>query len=291
LKRSGRRSGDVGEASERGCDGGDPSVTEDRALSGSDVRETVDDDPQADDAVGSTRRVRTDDVEEGARVDVLVLCRANVARSPLAEVMLQAALPGVDVTSAGVRAREGYAAAEESQRLAAERGLDLSGHRSRAVTPELIARADLVLTMSESHRDLATPLAPRAAAKVFTLREFVRLTENLGSVTPPPGSHGAAPPHPHDATHLDPHSITPDPAHLDDHAGSGGGHPMGAGADRLAWLRDEAHLARPLVLRPDGPEDVADPMGRSWDRWVEMASTLDDLLSRVVALAGGRPPT
>jgi protein-tyrosine phosphatase len=225
-------------------------------------------------------------------VDVLVLCRANVARSPLAEVMLAAAeLPGVRVASAGVRARDGWPAAEESQRLAAERGLDLTHHRSLPATPDLIARADLVLTMSESIRDLASPLAPRAAAKVFTLREFVRLTEHLDPDGPPRGeAHVAAPPHPHDATHLDPHSVTPDPAHLDDHAGSGEGHPMGAGADRLAWLRDQAHRARPVARRPDGPEDVADPMGGSWDRWVEMAGALDDLLGRVVTLAGGRPP-
>jgi protein-tyrosine phosphatase len=261
----------------------------------------VDDDPQADDAVGSTRRVRTDAEVEGPQVDVLVLCRANVARSPLAEVMLQAALPGVNVTSAGVRAREGYAAAEESQRLAAERGLDLSGHRSRAVTPELIARADLVLTMSESIRDLATPLAPRAAVKVFTLREFVRLTEQLDGAGPAADAHTPAPPHPHDATRLDPHSVTPDPAHLDDHAGSdddhagshGGGtgsddgHHLGTAADRLAWLRDQAHRARPIARRPSDPEDVADPIGRDWDRWVAMGRALDELVGRVVTLASG----
>jgi protein-tyrosine phosphatase len=183
-------------------------------------------------------------------VDVLVLCRANVARSPLAEVMLAAAdLPGVRVASAGVRAREGYAAAEESQRLAAERGLDLTHHRALPATPDLIARADLVLTMSESIRDLASPLAPRAAAKVFTLREFVRLTEHLGAPT---------------AT-----------------------HPEGA----LGWQRDEAHLARPLARRPTGTEDVADPMGRSWDRWVEMGRTLDDLVGRIVSRATATPRT
>jgi protein-tyrosine phosphatase len=183
-------------------------------------------------------------------VDVLVLCRANVARSPLAEVMLAAAeLPGVRVTSAGVRAREDWPAAEESQQLAADRGLDLSDHRSLPVTPDLMDRAHLVLAMSESIRDLATPLSPGAATKTFTLRELVRLTEPL------------------------------DPSHL------------GAGAARLAWVRDEAHLARPVARRADGPEDVSDPMGRPWDRWVEMGRTLDELLGRLVSLAGGRPTT
>jgi protein-tyrosine phosphatase len=179
-------------------------------------------------------------------VDVLVLCRANVARSPLAEVMLAAAeLPGVRVTSAGVRAREGYGAAEESRRLAAERGLDLSAHRSRAVTPGLIAGADLVLVMSESIRDIAAPLAPGAATKVFTFREFVRLTERVD-----PTASDRAP-----------------------------------GADRLVWVRQQAHRARPIARHPDGPEDVADPMGRPWDRWEEMGRTVDELVGRIVTLA------
>jgi protein-tyrosine phosphatase len=184
-------------------------------------------------------------------VDVLVLCRANVARSPLAEVMLAAAdLPGVRVASAGVRARDGWPAAEESQRLAAERRLDLAHHRSLPATPDLIARADLVLTMSESIRDLASPLAPRAAAKVFTLREFVRLTEHLDPTGYPDAPDGP-----------------------------------------LGWLRDEAHLARPLARRPTGTGDVADPMGRSWDRWVEMGRTLDELVGRVVSRAASTSST
>jgi protein-tyrosine phosphatase len=183
-------------------------------------------------------------------VDVLVLCRANVARSPLAEVMLAAAgLPDVRFSSAGVRARAGHAAADESQRLAAERGLDLGGHRSVPASPELVARADLVLAMSESIRDIATPLAPRAVTKTFTFREFVRLTEGLD-----PTASGAAP-----------------------------------GAERLAWLRDHGHRARPVARRADGPEDVTDPMGRPWDRWVALGDTLDGLVGRIVTLASVPP--
>jgi hypothetical protein len=32
-------------------------------------------------------------------------------------------------------------------------------------------------------------------------------------------------------------------------------------------------------------------MGRSWDRWVEMGRTLDDLIGRIVTRANGTPST
>jgi protein-tyrosine-phosphatase len=54
-----------------------------------------------------------------APVEVLVVCTANVARSPLFAAMLADRLgEAARVTSAGVRAREGDEAAEASQLLA-----------------------------------------------------------------------------------------------------------------------------------------------------------------------------
>jgi protein-tyrosine phosphatase len=172
---------------------------------------------------------------------VLVVCTANIARSPLFQAMLADRLgDGVTVSSAGVRAREGDPAAEGSALLAEQRGLDLSAHRSRPVTSDLVRSADLVLTMSERQRDVCAPLAAGSASRVYTVREFARL---LGAV-----DRAAAPADP---------------------------------AARLAWLRDEAHLARPRALPARGSEDVADPIRSSWPEWEAMAATLDDLLDHI----------
>ena len=108
---------------------------------------------------------------------VLFVCTANIARSPLAEAMLAATLTpyGVEVGSAGTHATRDHPAAEPSQELARLRGLDLTRHRSRPVTGDLVERAGLVVTMSERHRDACGPLVPGAGRRVFTVREFVRL--------------------------------------------------------------------------------------------------------------------
>jgi protein-tyrosine-phosphatase len=185
-----------------------------------------------------------DDVA-GAGVDepvaVLVVCTANVARSPLFAAMLQARLgAAARVTSAGTRAREGDPAAEGSQVLAERRGLDLDGHRSRPVVPELVTGNDLVLTMSERQRDRCSPLAPRAASKVFTVRELARLADVVDQDEAP-----------------------------------------GAPAARLRWLTEHAHLARPRSFAPPDGDDVADPIRAPWEEWEAMASDFDDLLDRI----------
>lgn len=54
----------------------------------------------------------------------------------------------VEVRSAGVSAYDGFPASEGAVHVGGENGVDLSGHRSSALTPELVAWADLILVMS-----------------------------------------------------------------------------------------------------------------------------------------------
>jgi protein-tyrosine phosphatase len=123
-------------------------------------------------------------------VSVLVVCTANVARSPLAHVMLAASVD-VEVDSGGTQAREGDTAAVRSQELATARGLDLTGHRSKPVVPDAIQTADLVITMSERQRDHCGILVPGAGPRVFTLRELVRLLAAASADTDDPATSPA----------------------------------------------------------------------------------------------------
>jgi protein-tyrosine phosphatase len=105
----------------------------------------------------------------------------------MAEALLQGRLAsiGVDavVTSAG-ELPAGAPASAGSVRAMALRGVDLDGHVSRTVTPDLVASADLVLAMSRRHLRNAVALRPDAFSRTFTLKELVRRGEELGARAP-----------------------------------------------------------------------------------------------------------
>ncbi len=101
----------------------------------------------------------------------------------MAEVLLADALAGrgIDarVHSAGLL-EEGRPASEHSATLMAERGLDLADHRSRRMTPELLAAADLVVGMERRHVREAALLDREVWPRSFTLRELARRTTAAG---------------------------------------------------------------------------------------------------------------
>lgn len=106
---------------------------------------------------------------------VLFVCTGNTCRSPLAEAMLrrlaaQRAELGIEVSSAGVGAADGAPVSEGSLLIGLEHGLDLSQHQSRALTPAMIAEADLILTMSRRH--LEAVLALGGNREVAVLGEY-----------------------------------------------------------------------------------------------------------------------
>ncbi len=117
-------------------------------------------------------------------MQILTLCTANQCRSPMAELLLQRALDqrGVPatVTSAG-SLPGGVPVSGGSVRAMAQRDLDLNGRRSRTLTGDEVAAADLILCMARSHARTAVVLSPPAWPRTFTLKELVRRGEALGA--------------------------------------------------------------------------------------------------------------
>jgi protein-tyrosine-phosphatase len=103
---------------------------------------------------------------------VLFVCTANICRSPLAEVLFrdwlrQRAVPGTWlVGSAGTWAQPGYSAAEYSQQMASKRGLTLAQHRARRVEAAMLAAADVVLCLADTHREALQIEFPQDAARI-----------------------------------------------------------------------------------------------------------------------------
>lgn len=181
---------------------------------------------------------------------VLVVCTANVCRSPMAEALLRhhCEALGVDaaVTSAGTGSH-GLPVDPAAVTALSERGLDISHHHPRRIDPAILAAdgADLVLTMTREHLRTVATSATGVFGRAFTLRELVR-------------RDGTAQP--------------------------------SAGRGLESWLAEVAVGRRASDLMGSDPrDDVADPYGLSLATHRECAAELDRLteaIARALATAG-----
>ncbi len=117
-------------------------------------------------------------------LDVLVLCTANVCRSPMAQGFLAAELDarGVDAAVGSAGTALGPERPPEAAVAAmAAWGIDTSGHRAREVDDELLSHADLVLGMTRAHVREAVVRVPTAFPRAFTLKELVRRAGAVGA--------------------------------------------------------------------------------------------------------------
>jgi protein-tyrosine phosphatase len=200
---------------------------------------------------------------------LLVVCTANVCRSPLAARTLERALAGaalgtIAVSSAGTRALEGEAMCSVSaEDLDPGDAAYATEHRARQLTSDLVRGADLVLTMEREQRSVAVQAAPGAQSKVFTLREAESLLEVLAG-------RGAEPPADLAALAQAMHAVR-----------------------GLAPLLPAEPVKRRWWSRPVEPEDpmtIVDGHGRSREEHAAAAgrvrSTADRVAASVLALVG-----
>lgn len=102
---------------------------------------------------------------------VLVVCEANICRSPMAEALLAAGLPGIRVRSAGLNALVGNPADEMAVALMCERGIDISRHRATQISRALCVESDVILIMEREQRQRLQQLYPEICGRVYRLAE------------------------------------------------------------------------------------------------------------------------
>jgi len=114
---------------------------------------------------------------------ILFVCSANICRSPIAMAIFQSQVEREHeiwrIESAGTWALDGIASNVQTQRVLAERGLDIRGHRSRVVSRDNISSFDLILTMEADQQEALQIEFPDMAERIYMLSEVVGLRYNI----------------------------------------------------------------------------------------------------------------
>jgi protein-tyrosine-phosphatase len=181
---------------------------------------------------------------------VLFVCTGNICRSPMAAgfagSVLESRCPGLSVRSAGMLV-SGFPPTREVIEVMARRGLDVAGHRSRRLASALAENPDLVVGMAREHVREVAGQAPWLASRTFTLKELVRLGDEVG---------------PRRA-----------------------GEPLGRYLERVGSIRAELPVTGDRSGRlADLFHDVADPIGQGIDVYEGCAKEIEDLVTHLADL-------
>lgn len=194
--------------------------------------------------------------------EVLFVCLGNLCRSPMAEGIARDLLVReypesagvITVSSAGLGAPDGEPATEEAVLALAGRGIDISAHRARRVTPSVLAAAGLVLAMEDRHRERLMLMG--VASTVFVLS---RLGEAAGEALKERDDIRAAP-------------------------------TLEARLGRLTRLADRIEREG-LWSMPDHEYDVPDPIGLTLGGYQDVVRRMDRPIEDIFrALLGGQLP-
>jgi protein-tyrosine phosphatase len=157
---------------------------------------------------------------------VLLVCTANICRSPAAERLLAARLgPSIEFFSRGTRAVPGAGMCDVSANYVLMNGGDAGWHQSRPLELADIKSSTLILTASQRHRTAVIEMRPSAQVRTFTLVQAARIAQWRANRPGPGGPVGADLP------------------------------------DRLLWLAEEMDANRGSAPRPipESADDLPDP--------------------------------
>lgn len=164
---------------------------------------------------------------------ILFVCTGNICRSPTAErlalaMATETRIPGFEASSAGTRAVVGHPVHPDAERVLIALGGDSTNFAARHLSGKIATGADLILTMTRTHRNTVLEIAPQRLRRTFTLLEAARLVTEQNARTIA------------ELANLRPH--------LDDNSNVDIADPIGQSPEVFAAIGDQIAAALPPVL-------------------------------------------
>lgn len=133
------------------------------------------------------------EIQDNSKVTFLFVCSGNSCRSPMAEGLFKKYLAetlnctidqieemGYKVISAGTMGISGMPASSEAVAVCKVKGIDISQHKSTALTNELIENSDRIFVMGQGHLRYVQELVPNSAGKCFLLGDADEIADPIG---------------------------------------------------------------------------------------------------------------
>jgi len=115
---------------------------------------------------------------------ILFVCTGNTCRSAMAEGIFKKMLKErteddtrFNIISAGIFALQGMRPTSEAIKVMVEQGIDISRQIATQVQEDLVKKADIILVMSNTHKDYIRTKFTFAQDKIYLIKEFAQIGE------------------------------------------------------------------------------------------------------------------
>lgn len=111
-------------------------------------------------------------------MNILFVCSGNTCRSPMAAYLAadlaekEYPAAGFRFDSAGIATSDGYPATDNALEALRELGIDASAHSSKQFQPYMMELSDVVICMTDMHKQALCRAFPDHAKKVFLIGEL-----------------------------------------------------------------------------------------------------------------------